>query len=127
MLLSVLAFAVVGMHSLVADGATPESTAPPVMAHPPAVTILAEPSAEPGCCDDHDTGHVPGHSHDLQHLCLAILIAVGVLIGGSLLWRCRRAPLARREPSSPVPGAGRGPPSVRISRDLLSSLCILRL
>lgn len=128
-LLSVLAFAVIGMHSLIAGDPAHAAMRPAaVMASAAADAMPTQPSC---CLDDHDLvaeppGHSSGHGHDLQHLCLAVLVAAFVLIAGRLLWRRSHAVLAHREPRSSVARTGRGPPLTLRSHDLLSSLCVLR-
>jgi hypothetical protein len=85
-LLSVLAFAVIGMHSLVADGPAPRSMASAAMT---ASVPAAANATERSCCPGNHAPAIgqPGHHHDLQHLCLTILIAAVVLLVGSLLRR----------------------------------------
>jgi hypothetical protein len=135
-LLIVLAFAVIGMHSLIAEDPTHAPGEPvAAMASGPAAVMSTEDRAFVGplCCSDdralaaEHRGHSSGHGHDMQHLCLAVLIAAVALMMGWLLWRRDPTVLANGEPSPSVTRAGRGPPRVRRTADLLSSLCVLRL
>jgi hypothetical protein len=122
LLLCALAFAVVGMHHLASmchhDG---EMTPVAMSSVTPTIAPVA-PSDD--CCGGQLTG-MPMSSHDLLHLCLAILTAGLVL--GVLLARWRRAgPVAgllarltaaqRRSPRSPPDSAA-----------ILTSLCVFRL
>ena len=75
--LVVLAFAVACMHSL--------ATLEP--AHTPAESVamviigaVAIPATDAGC--DTDPCQCPGHDHDMTHMCLAVLVALGALIIG---------------------------------------------
>ena len=122
-LLAVLAFGVVGMHSLIATGpahATMESVA---MTSAAATAVESGVQAWPSCCDDE---HSAGHNHDLQHLCLAVLAAAFALVIGRLLWRSGHAQLTCRKPSPRLTRAGRDPPAAPKTGDLLTSLCVLR-
>ncbi|GHF79753.1 hypothetical protein GCM10017566_62440 [Amycolatopsis bartoniae] len=131
-LLSALAFALIGMHSLVAPGSAPAQAMTMVSASPevsgPAMAI---PVAEPACCLDHlvdsGSGHSPGHSHDPLHLCLAVLVALAGLAIAWLLWQHSQNTTRHHTPSAAVTSAGRGPPRARPTSCLLLSLCVLRL
>jgi hypothetical protein len=134
-LLFVLAFAVIGMHSLIAEDPTHASGQPVMaMAGGPRAVMSTEHrfSAGPLCCPDdralaaEHRGHSSGHGHDMQHLCLAVLIAAFALMMGLLLWGRDPTVFATGEPSPSVTRAGRGPPRARRTADLLS-LCVLRL
>jgi H+/Cl- antiporter ClcA len=143
MLLSVLAFALIGMHSLVTTHAADTHAASSGM-----VAALVEPPApagsaafgmvdqvtgptDAGCCPDHDPAMnhsgSSGQGHDLRHLCLAVLVALAGLVLGWLLWRRARTTPDRQDPNPAVARVGRGPPRARPAPDLLSSLCVLRL
>jgi hypothetical protein len=148
-LLSVLAFGVIGMHSLIAEDPAHASGEPVAAmaseagAGEPVAAMASEAGAGmstedrasigPLCClEDHalaaeHRGHSSGHGHDMQHLCLAVLIAAFALMMGLLLWRRGPTVLTDGEPSPSVTRTGRGPPLVRRTCDLLSSLCVLRL
>jgi hypothetical protein len=134
-LVSVLAFAVIGMHSLIADDPAHASMQPAAMASASADVSSTEYLAPvgPSCCPGDHTpaaeppGHSSGHGHDLQHLCLAVLVAAFMLIAGRLLWRRGHPVLAHREPSPSVTRTGRDPPLALSISDLLSSLCVLRV
>jgi hypothetical protein len=135
-LLSVLAFGVIGMHSLIAEDPAHASGEPvAAMASEAGAGMSTEDRASIGplcCLEDHalaaeHRGHSSGHGHDMQHLCLAVLIAAFALMMGLLLWRRGPTVLTDGEPSPSVTRTGRGPPLVRRTCDLLSSLCVLRL
>lgn len=69
----------------------------------------------------------PSPTHDLLHLCVAILSAVAsLLLLAWLLLRVARLLADRTRPTSAWPRAPDHPPPVG-GRDLLSSLCVLRL
>jgi hypothetical protein len=128
-LLCALAFCLIGMHSLVA--------ADPGMGHPPptSTSTLIAAADEDGisCCGgDHDLadgqpGHAPGHGHDMQHLCLAVLVAAAGLIVAWLLWRRGHTTERHHEPRPALVPVGRGPPLNPRTGDLLSLLCVFRL
>ncbi|MFD8495791.1 hypothetical protein [Amycolatopsis sp. NPDC059657] len=143
MLLSVLAFAVIGMHSLITVHPADTHSAPsgmvsafaeaPGPAGSAARAMVDQVTAEmdSACCPDHDAAAnhsgSSGHGHDLLHLCLAVLVTLAGLVLGWLLMRRARTAIGRRAPNSAVASAGRGPPRAWLVRDLLSSLCVLRL
>lgn len=117
-LLCLLALCVTAMHHVPASGDEPGSTV--------AMSVAA---SVPAISADMGTGehHTPGGAHEMLHLCLAILTAIGALL---LAWVL----LARR------PGAGirtgrkcpRGSPAPerppdRPGRTILNSLCVLRV
>lgn len=123
-LLSVLAFALIGMHSLV-------TVEPAHMPHTPATATVVNGVAAPGpaCCDAAAMEHPgsPEHDHAMQHLCLAILIAVAGLLLGWLWWRRNHPAPTRGRPAVTAIRAGRGPPHIRPTRDILAAFCVLRL
>lgn len=102
MLLGVLAFGLIGMHSLVM----------PRHDHHETVAVV-QVTADDCCSTDM--------SHDLAHMCLAVLVAFAGLVLMLLLWFNGGPDVAtgRREMSR---SGGRGPP-----RPTLDSLCVLRL
>ncbi|MGI6873965.1 hypothetical protein [Amycolatopsis sp. 3B14] len=105
-LLCLLAFGLVGMHHI-AGADHPESTVVTVVAH----------AGQP----DGDHGH--GMTHDVLHLCLAVLLA-GVLLGlWTLLRAVRNPPLPRRLAGRPRSRA----PDRPSGRAVLAGLCVLRL
>lgn len=143
-LLAALAFAVIGMHSLVTGSATDASptrsgmvdtsvTAAPgrvVAAAPIAEQVMAD--TESTCdCPDHDPAMnhsgSSGHNHNLLHLCLAVLVALAGLVLGWLLRRRGQATAGHRDPNPALTRVGRGPPRFHPTGDLLSALCVLRL
>lgn len=139
-LLAALAFAVIGMHSLITGSATEVSHARSGMADisvaaAPGPAVVAEQvmgDTESTCdCPDHDSAMdhsgSSGHDHNMLHLCLAVLVALAGLMLAWLLWRRRQATIGHRDSSSAVTYVGRGPPRARLTSDLLSSLCVLRL
>ncbi|KAA9150349.1 hypothetical protein FPZ12_041290 [Amycolatopsis acidicola] len=113
-LLCALGFAVLGMHSL----STVEAPMPPA-AH--AVMAMSGGDHEPV------VGHPgsPGHSHDLLHLCLAVLAGLAGLVLAWLWFRA--APSFSADPRACPVRAGRGPPKVPPATGRLSLLCVLRL
>jgi hypothetical protein len=115
-LLAVLAFALVGMHSLVTLDAAPPCDH--VVGTPALATeVMSAPA--PGA---------PASGHgDHQHLCLAVLVGLVVLALGWLSWR-RGRHAAGHATSRPEPSmAGRGPPRGPPTARRLSTLCVLRL
>ncbi|GAB3885918.1 DUF6153 family protein [Kibdelosporangium lantanae] len=100
-LLGVLAFGLIGMHSLVMPGHAH---------HEPVATVQV---VADDCCSS-DMGH------DMTHMCLAVLVLFAGLMLVLLLWFNGGAhvPAGRWENSR---GGGRGPP-----RPTLSSLCVSR-
>jgi hypothetical protein len=129
-LLCALALGIVGMHHLTTTDDTMGAAAPTVVATmmPPA------PHDMPGAVEDvaslpieqHPTAPMP--SHDLMHLCLAVMCAVGFALAA--LWLLLR--ILRRGDQSNAPitsGPPRAPdrPPDRRGRLLLASLCILRV
>jgi hypothetical protein len=131
-LLCGLAFCLVGMHSLVAADAD-MGHAPTTSTSTAAMLIAAADEVGMSCCGgDHrlaagQPGHAPGHGHDMQHLCLAVLVAVAGLIVAWLLWRRGHTAERHHEPRPTLVPVGRGPPLKLRTGDLLSSLCVLRL
>jgi hypothetical protein len=132
--LGALTFGLIGMHNLTALDPAHAS-----MGH---IVMDSTPTAMPGdstdavgmsCCGaDHDLGmglpgHPSGYGHDMLHLCLAVLVAAAVLTLAWLLWRHGHTVRRHRKPRTSVPEAGRGPPWLWRTSDLLSCLCVLRL
>jgi hypothetical protein len=117
----VLALGVIGMHNMV--------TVSPTHPSEPMVTVVAGDmtaahevaAAAPSCCEDHNAGD------HLLHLCLAVLVALGGLIVGWLLWRRGRLATVHRDRHLSVRQAGRGPPHTLPTPARLASLCVLRL
>jgi hypothetical protein len=127
LLLCALAFGVVGMHHLASMCHGEDHAEVMLVAMSSPTTMIAPAAPSDDCCGAQlASGHgVPAGTHDLMHVCLAILAAGLVL--GALLARWRRAgpgpgllpkhtAVRRRPPSSP-PG----------SAAILTSLCVLRL
>jgi hypothetical protein len=119
-LLAVLAFAVLGMHSVVAWHAADHGMAPPS-----AAAVMA-----PGCCPGHDGGQAPGHDHQWLHLCLAVItqLALGaaLLMLTAFAWLLRKATREHLRRWSRPPARAPDPP-VETGRALLTSVCVLRL
>ncbi|KAA2261575.1 hypothetical protein F0L68_15970 [Solihabitans fulvus] len=126
-LLCALVLGVAAMHHLVAgDPMSSAMPAPTVMAH-------AVDAGGPPCCGD-DRGAIVELSgadgmggHDMLHLCLAVLVAAAALMLAGLLVRRGRLARASNRVLAVIATAGRGPPSVPRTAELLSSLCVLRL
>lgn len=119
-LLCALAFAVIGLHHLASM--CHHDDEPTVVVAVIATPLLLPAAPADDCCDGMPIGEfgVPPGSHDLLHLCLAILVA-GLALG-MLLARWRVASLlpqpttVRRRSPRPPPG----------SAALLISLGVLR-
>ena len=133
-LLAGLAFALIGMHNLVALCTASHDQSRMGAAPPHAALVIAQamPADTDGCCSDHDPAvgqpdHPSGHDHDLMHLCLAVLTALATLIMVWLLWHSSHTTTRHRCPRPAGVRAGRGPPRAHLTGDLLSSLCVLRL
>ncbi|MDX8143226.1 hypothetical protein SAMN04488074_11969 [Lentzea albidocapillata subsp. violacea] len=111
-LLCVLFLGVVGMHHVaVSDDMSPTHGSMSVGAYD------APPTEEPA----------PQPAHEMLHLCVAVLCAVvSLLLLGWLLLRAERPIAGRILASVAWPRAPDRPPP-RGGRDLLSSLCVLRL
>jgi hypothetical protein len=109
LLLSVLVLGVVGMHHVAADGNQPST-------HDVMSTSARHAPEHPA----------PMREHDVAHLCLAVLGALSLLL---LLWLLVRTPRPVDQQSAPTSAWPRAPdhPPPRGGRDLLSSLCLLRL
>ncbi|RBM19171.1 hypothetical protein DI005_15825 [Prauserella sp. PE36] len=109
-LLCALALAVVAMHHV---GSAPPAHGPESMPAVAAATVA----------DGHPA---PDHgSHDLFHLCLAVLAAVGgLLLAAWFLGRVARSvPPVRR--AIPLRAGARAPP--RGGRDILHLACVIRV
>jgi hypothetical protein len=112
LLLCTLAFGVVGMHHL-ASICHGDDHAEVTLVAMPSPTTTIDPAVPSDDCCGGQFASMPAGSHDLTHLCLAILAAGLVL--GALLARWRRAgPAAglvrlltavRRRSPSPSPGS----------------------
>jgi hypothetical protein len=113
LLLGALVLGVIGMHQLVTVHHLPGPAAP-------VMSASMQPSLAPANHDDPMDGVI----HDLMHLCLAVLGAVGTAL---LLLSMGRGLIpathltgrsATRTPARPPPHGG---------RSLLASVCVLRL
>jgi hypothetical protein len=114
LLLCALAVGLVGMHHLSATTDMPASM--PVVSAP----VMAGTHADPAPSEDHSP------SHELSHLCQAVLVAFGAaLLGLSLLLRAFGAQLGvpRKMRASPPPER----PPDRRGRVVLTCLCVLRV
>ncbi|SMD25532.1 DUF6153 family protein [Lentzea albidocapillata] len=111
-LLCALFLGVVGMHHVnVSNDMSPTHGSISTSAH------HAPPSEDPA----------PQPTHEMLHLCVAVLCAVvSLLLLVWLLLRAARPITGRVFASAPWPRAPNRPPP-RGGRDLLSSLCVLRL
>ncbi|SEC41702.1 hypothetical protein SAMN04489727_3675 [Amycolatopsis tolypomycina] len=115
-LLCLLALCVTAMHHISASSNEPDTMAAVATSMPTADTA-----------DEHPE---PAHNgpHDLLHLCLAILTALGSLL--LLAWL-----LLPRQPGTPNPAQPTSPrgspapdrPPDRPGRTILTSLCVLRV
>lgn len=123
MLLVALAFAVIGMHNLVAISPMHDAMAPEPVTSASAMVADA-------CCADHagQPGHAPGAGHDWLHLCLAVLgqlAAAAALLLVLVIALARGAgdrasAWSRALARAPDPPPGNG-------RTILTSVCVLRL
>jgi hypothetical protein len=94
LLLCTLAFGVVGMHHLASTshhGSEHTGLKSGVESH--VAPTITQAVASNNCCDDH----TPTGTHDLLHLCLAVL-AAGLVLGGLLAHRRRSGPGTRLAP-----------------------------
>lgn len=119
-LLCLLALCVTAMHHVSASGDEPHSMATTsVSASMPTVNVGM------GSGEHHPPA--PGGAHDMLHLCLAILTAVGGLLLAWVLFVRRPdtgIPALRKCPrGSPAPER----PPDRPGRTVLNSLCVLRV
>jgi hypothetical protein len=127
-LLCALAIGIVGMHHLAASddmAAAPPPTVVPMMSvsHDISSAVQAFPSP---AVVQHPSAPMP--SHDLMHLCLAVLWAVGLALAvlWLLLWVSRGALRSGVRSGPRQPRAPDRPPDRR-GRTLLTSFCILRV
>jgi hypothetical protein len=127
-LLCALAIGIVGMHHLTASDDMAGAPSPTVLSmmsvspdKPSAVQTFPNPAAA-----QHPSGPMP--SHDLMHLCLAVLWAVGIAMAALwlLLWVSRGA-LRSGVPIGPRQTRAPDRPPDRRGRTLLTSFCILRV
>jgi hypothetical protein len=111
-LLCLLVLGVVGMHHVTVDADMPGGH-----------TAVASAHGEPGTPDEPE----PAPTHDMLHMCLAILSVVAslALLGWSLL-RLSRPSDSRTASTSAWPRAPARPPPI-CGRGVLNSLCVLRL
>ncbi|WP_410641380.1 DUF6153 family protein [Amycolatopsis sp. lyj-346] len=116
-LLCLLALGVTAMHHVSASG---DAGAGPMAAVSASMPVM-----------DTDLGsgehHGPDGAHDLLHLCLAVLTAIGALLlaCARLGWRPEPAIPARRKCPRGSPAPERPPD--RSGRTVLNSLCVLRV
>ena len=114
--LAVLAFALVGMHSLVTLDAPPPCDH---LVSAPALATDALSTPAPGA---------PASGHgDHQHLCLAVLVGLVVLALSWLSWRRGRHAAGHATSRPELSMASRGPPRGPPTARRLSTLCVLRL
>lgn len=124
-LLCALVLGLLGMHHLSLDGAehthtsTAEATASS-MAMPPQGQLTAVTRAT--AASEHET-----NSHNVLHLCLAILCAVTALIGIALLHKGSRGLLLPSSCRAPTRASWHRPARPPAGPDLLSSICVFRL
>jgi hypothetical protein len=119
-----LAFGVVGMHHLASMCQENSEQAE--------VTFSAAPSDERAtvqtvtpddCCGDHDA---PAGTHDLLHLCLAVL-AAGLVLGALLVHWCRAVRNTGPPPRLGAPRRQRPPRRPPGATPILASVGVLRL
>lgn len=122
-LLSVLAWGVLAMHHV--KSAEPDHQAAmhaAVAMTTPAATIESS-TASPA----EQNGHQPLGAHELMHLCLAVIcVTVGVVLASRLLRAWREWAPRLSIMSSTRLTAARPPPSRR-GRDILHTVCVLRV
>lgn len=119
LLLTLVAVGVVGMHSLghPRDGRLPASHLALVSGHHPE-------TAGPAATGLEVPPHRPGHDLDPAAICLAILTAASVALGG-MAWAMHRhlMPGRGRLAANTLAGLGRAPPRGR----MLAELSVLRI
>jgi hypothetical protein len=125
-LLFALALGLVGMHELVVLGDNPHTAGPASMsvmsnAAAPAPQMVASADLSP-------LGQHSPASHDVMHLCLAVLCAIVATLLG--LWLLLRTPVSNPPGGALARAPSTGPPDRppdRRGRVLLTSLCVLRV
>ena len=126
-LLCFLALCVAIMHHAGATSGMPDATeaaAVHVMSADEPAPGMTVPATESG---GHHPG-MPGGAHDMLHLCLAVLGAVGALLLAWLLFlRPAGSTAALTRPICPRGLRAPGRPPPQHGRTLLTSLCVLRL
>ncbi len=118
-----LALGIVGMHHIAMPGMEQQPRHTMSAAMSPGVSVQTIVEADSACCDGMG-GH--GGTHDMLHLCLAVLCAAAALLLAWLFLRRKAMTFPPRSRRSLSAHAGRSPPIVHRPTSL-SSLCVLRL
>jgi beta-lactamase regulating signal transducer with metallopeptidase domain len=127
-LLCALAIGIVGMHHLTAGhdmAGAPSPTVVVMMSVSPDMSSAVQTFPSPAAAQNPNA---PMPSHDVMHLCLAVLWAIGIAIAvlWLLLWVSRGA-LRSGVPSGLRQTRAPDRPPDRRGRTLLTSFCILRV
>ena len=124
-MVAVLAGAVALMHSLPAEAERAKPTASMTQLH--ATCCPASTAPADGISSGDDRQPMPGHgSHDLTHLCLAILAGAVAGVFGLALHLRRGAPQSHDGSDSQQGERTLARPPPLAGRTLLTTLCVLR-
>ncbi|WP_461156724.1 DUF6153 family protein [Saccharopolyspora tripterygii] len=133
-LLCGLLLGLLGMHHLSANGAAGTHATTASSSTTTSAAAHSEDSHRSDCCTPRTSigsevaegGH-GSDSHNLMHLCLAVLCAITALTGAVLIFRGSKH---LQEPGTgrfPAQASPHRPARARAGPDLLSSICVLRL